>query len=206
YFNSLQSECFLGTFLSDINMVISAPTGSGKTVLFELCILRLLSRYLTPGGKLSLIRGGFKTIYIAPSKALVQEKLRSWKHKFGQSLGVKCIELTGDSEAYNAQDMQETDIILTTPEKFDSVSRRCVKNGGLGFFGDIALLLIDEVHILSESRGAALEAITSRIKMLAHSPELSSCPLANIRFVAVSATIPNIEDLGKNFLIPMTLS
>ncbi|KAK9107308.1 hypothetical protein Syun_023319 [Stephania yunnanensis] len=32
-------------------MVISAPTGSGKTVLFELCILRLLSRFLSQDGK-----------------------------------------------------------------------------------------------------------------------------------------------------------
>ncbi|XP_057813245.2 DExH-box ATP-dependent RNA helicase DExH17 isoform X2 [Cryptomeria japonica] len=183
-------------------MVISAPTGSGKTVLFELCILRLLSRSITPDGKLSFIPGALKTIYVAPSKALVQEKLRYWKQRFGQSLGVKCMELTGDSEAYTARDMQETDIILTTPEKFDSVTRRSIKNGGLTFFGDIALILIDEVHLLSESRGAALEAITSRIKMLAHDPGMSSCPLANIRFVAVSATIPNIEDLAEWLMVP----
>eukprot|EP01018_Ginkgo_biloba_P008824 Gb_17003 [translate_table: standard] len=195
YFNSLQSECFSGTFLSDINMVISAPTGSGKTVLFELCILRLISKYLTPEGKLSFIPGGLKTIYIAPSKALVQEKLRYWKQRFGHSLGVKCLELTGDSDVCTARDMQETDIILTTPEKFDSITRRCIKNGGLSFFGDIALLLIDEVHLLSDPRGAALEAVISRIKMLAQTPEMKSCPLANVRFVAVSATIPNIEDL-----------
>uniref|UniRef100_A0A7N0TP65 DEAD/DEAH-box helicase domain-containing protein n=1 Tax=Kalanchoe fedtschenkoi TaxID=63787 RepID=A0A7N0TP65_KALFE len=54
-------------------------------------------------------------IYIAPSKALVQEKLRDWSQKFG-SWGVSCLELTGDNEAYNMRNIQEADIILTTPE------------------------------------------------------------------------------------------
>lgn len=54
-------------------------------------------------------------IYIAPSKALIQEKLRDWNQKFGH-LGIKCLELTGDNESYNLRNIQEADIILTTPE------------------------------------------------------------------------------------------
>ena len=76
------------------------------------------------------------------------------------------------------------------------MSRHGINEGGLSFFSDIALVLIDEVHLLSDPRGATLEAIVSRIKMLSHSPKLKSSCLANVRFVAVSATIPNIEDLG----------
>jgi ATP-dependent DNA helicase HFM1/MER3 len=45
-----------------VNMVVSAPTGSGKTVLFELCILRLLSRFLTPEWRFSLVKGTLKTV------------------------------------------------------------------------------------------------------------------------------------------------
>jgi ATP-dependent DNA helicase HFM1/MER3 len=62
YFNSLQSECFHVCFFSDVNMVISAPTGSGKTVLFELCILRLLSRFLSPDWRFNLNKGTLKTV------------------------------------------------------------------------------------------------------------------------------------------------
>lgn len=54
-------------------------------------------------------------IYIAPSKALVQEKLRDWSQKFG-SWGINCLELTGDNEYYSTRNIQEADIILTTPE------------------------------------------------------------------------------------------
>uniref|UniRef100_A0ACD5XKN8 Uncharacterized protein n=1 Tax=Avena sativa TaxID=4498 RepID=A0ACD5XKN8_AVESA len=195
YFNSLQSECFPVCFLSDVNMVVSAPTGSGKTVLFELCILRLLSRFLTSESRFSLVKGTLKTIYIAPMKALVQEKMRDWKAKLG-SLGINCLEMTGDSEFYNKKVIHDSDLILTTPEKFDSMSRNGIRDGGLGFFGDIALVLIDEVHLLNDPRGASLEGVVSRIKMLSRLGHMKSAPLANVRFIAVSATISNAEDIG----------
>lgn len=67
---------------------------------------------------------------------------------------------------------------------------------GISFFADISLMLIDEVHLLSDPRGASLEAIVSRMKMLSRFPEMRNCPISQIRFVAVSATIPNIEDIG----------
>lgn len=50
YFNSIQSDCFNAIMHSDISMVVAAPTGAGKTVLLELAILRLLTRYITPAG------------------------------------------------------------------------------------------------------------------------------------------------------------
>ncbi|KAJ4960261.1 hypothetical protein NE237_020171 [Protea cynaroides] len=201
YFNSLQSECFPACFCSDVNMVISAPTGSGKTVLFELCILRLLSRFLSQEGNFIHIKGILKTVYIAPSKALVQEKVRDWDQKLG-SWGINCLELTGDNDSYNIRNIQEADIILTTPE-FDAVTRYHIRDGGLSFFSDIALVLIDEVHLLNDPRGAALEAIVSRIKMLSRNPEMKSSPLSNVRFLAVSATIPNIEDLAEWLMVPV---
>jgi len=43
-------------------MVISAPTGSGKTVLFELCILRLLSRFISAEGIFVHVKGSLKTV------------------------------------------------------------------------------------------------------------------------------------------------
>lgn len=40
-FNTVQSHC-LEAYQESINMVVSAPTGSGKTVIFEMAICRLL--------------------------------------------------------------------------------------------------------------------------------------------------------------------
>lgn len=41
--------------------------------------------------------------------------------------------------------LDSASIICTTPEKFDSVTRRLNEGGGVTFFGDISLVLIDEV-------------------------------------------------------------
>lgn len=45
---------------------------------------------------------------------------------------------------------------------------------------------IDEVHLLAEERGSTLEVVVARMKRNANTT----------RFIAVSATVPNIEDVG----------
>ncbi len=50
----------------------------------------------------------------------------------------------------------------------------------------VKLFLIDEVHILKEDRGACLEAVVSRMKSIG----------SDVRFVALSATVPNSEDIA----------
>jgi hypothetical protein len=66
-------------------MVVSAPTGSGKTVLFELCILRLLSRFLTPEWRFSLVKGTLKTVcadYLFSNKAGLILGVEDTNHHF----------------------------------------------------------------------------------------------------------------------------
>jgi ATP-dependent DNA helicase HFM1/MER3 len=67
---------------------------------------------------------GIWQIYIAPSKALVQEKLRDWNKKLG-SIGIKCLEMTGDNEFYNNKFIYDADIILTTPEVYSRLTFLC---------------------------------------------------------------------------------
>lgn len=47
----------------------------------------------------------------------MQEKMRDWKVKLG-SLGINCLEMTGDSEFFNKKAIQDSDLILTTPEVY----------------------------------------------------------------------------------------
>ena len=51
---------------------------------------------------------------VAPLKALCSEKFQDWKTRFGP-LGVKCVELTGDTEPEDYLDLQDAHIIFTTP-------------------------------------------------------------------------------------------
>ena len=118
--------------------VVSAPTGSGKTALFELALCRLLRQQEKGTAKQ-------RVVYIAPMKALVEQKARDWGEPFAQ-LGLKPLLLTGDVSVRDTQEdlLADADVLLTTPEKFDAMARQQIgrQKGGLGYFSDIALVLI----------------------------------------------------------------
>lgn len=174
FFNAVQSKCFSGIYESNQNFVLSSPTGSGKTVIFELAICRLAE---------ASGNGSYKILYMAPTKSLCAERKRDWATKFAP-LALKCEELTGDSESSSLHNVQSADIIVTTPEKWDSMTRKWKDHEKLVRL--VRLFLIDEVHILNKDRGAALEAVVSRMKSVG----------SDIRFVALSATVPNSQDIA----------
>lgn len=183
-FNAVQSKCFGRVYNSDDNFVLASPTGSGKTAVLELAICRTLLNNDT---------GQYKIIYQAPIKALCSERQRDWQKKFSV-LGLNCVELTGDSDSADLRNVQTADIIITTPEKWDSITRKWKDHEKLMRL--IKLFLIDEVHVLKEDRGATLEAVVSRMKTIGIA----------VRFIALSATVPNSKDvatwLGKNAAEP----
>lgn len=98
--------------------VVAAPTGSGKTGVLELAILRVMSNYIDQRGAFNVNPGAAKIIYLAPIRALVQEKVKQWQESFGNKLGLTCCEMTGDTDMANSINLDSADIICTTPEKF----------------------------------------------------------------------------------------
>uniref|UniRef100_A0A4W5NV21 DNA 3'-5' helicase n=1 Tax=Hucho hucho TaxID=62062 RepID=A0A4W5NV21_9TELE len=169
------------------NFVACAPTGSGKTVLFELAIIRLLMETTEPWRNI-------KAVYMAPIKALCSQRFEDWKKKFGP-LGLSCKELTGDTETDDFFEIQDTNIVMTTPEKWDSMTRKWRDNCLLQL---VRLFLIDEVHVVKDPmRGATLEVVLSRMKAV-HAYRAAENPREDLsmRFVAVSATIPNTKDIA----------
>jgi ATP-dependent DNA helicase HFM1/MER3 len=174
-FNAVQSKSFQTIYHTNDNVVIAAPTGSGKTAILELAIC-----------KLALDRGNqnFKIVYQAPTKALCSEKARDWEKKFGH-MNLKCAELTGDTSQAEMRRVGDASIIVTTPEKWDSITRKWQDHRRL--LQMVELFLIDEVHILKDVRGATLEAVVSRMKTIG----------ANVRFIALSATVPNSDDIAR---------
>ncbi|KAJ4360642.1 ATP-dependent DNA helicase MER3 [Didymosphaeria variabile] len=183
-FNAVQSKCFDAVYKTDNNFVLSSPTGSGKTVVLELAICRAISKTSTDQ---------YKIVYQAPTKALCSERQRDWQNKFGP-LGLDCAEITGDSESADLRNVQSANIIITTPEKWDSITRKWKDHEKLMRL--VKLFLIDEVHLLKEDRGATLEVIVSRMRSIG----------TDVRFVALSATVPNFHDvatwLGKTAAEP----
>ena len=183
--NRIQTKCYPHAFNNDGNMLVCAPTGSGKTNVAMLTMLREIGKHRDEKtGQIDL--DAFKIIYIAPLKALVQEQVGN----FGKRLapyGIKVAELTGDAQLTKAQ-IAETQLIVTTPEKWDVITRKATT---ASYTSLVRLICIDEIHLLHDDRGPVLEAIVSRT---IRKTEQTGDP---VRLVGLSATLPNYRDVAS---------
>lgn len=83
--------------------------------------------------------------------------------------------------------MLHTQIIVTTPEKWDIITR---KSGDRTYTQLVRLLIIDEIHLLHDDRGPVLESVIARtIRQIENTQEM-------VRIVGLSATLPNYEDVA----------
>uniref|UniRef100_A0A8V0ZS65 DNA 3'-5' helicase n=1 Tax=Gallus gallus TaxID=9031 RepID=A0A8V0ZS65_CHICK len=78
---------------------------------------------------------------VAPIKALCSQRFDDWKEKFGP-IGLSCKELTGDTVVDDLFEIHHAHIIITTPEKWDSMTRRWKDNSIVQL---VRLFLIDEI-------------------------------------------------------------
>ena len=183
-FNSVQSRVFHAAFETRENLLVCAPTGAGKTNIAMLTILAEIGRYTRSNGTIDL--NSFKVVYVAPMKALVAEVCGNLRTRL-EAYGLQVRELTGDSHLSKDQ-IKATQVLITTPEKWDIITR---KSGDRTFTELVRLLIIDEVHLLHDSRGPVLEALVARVLRGLDSRS------EEVRLVGLSATLPNYEDVGK---------
>jgi len=168
-FNAMQREALPALLETDHNVVASAPTASGKTALAELAIVKTL-------------RAGGTALFIAPLRALTNEKEREWA-RF-EALGHTVYVVTGERDL-NPRRAERADVLVMTPEKVDSATRK-YRSARYRFITDIDCCVIDEVHLLdSERRGSVLEVTIARLRRLCEP-----------RIVALSATMPNVDDVA----------
>ncbi|KAL7728232.1 hypothetical protein ACLKA6_005645 [Drosophila palustris] len=177
HFNPIQTQIFHCLYHTDNNVLLGAPTGSGKTIVAEIAIFRAIN--LNPK---------CKVVYIAPLKALVKERISDWLQRFERSaLGLKVVELTGDVTP-DIQAIRESQLIVTTPEKWDGISRSWQTRE---YVQHVSLIVIDEIHLLGEDRGPVIEVIVSRTNFI------SSHTGRSIRIVGLSTALANAQDLAN---------
>ena len=168
-FNAMQAETLPAVLDTEENVVVSAPTASGKTAVAEVAICRTLEE-------------GGTALFLAPLRALTNEKEREWE-RF-EELGYSVYVVTGERDL-NPRRAERADVLVMTPEKADSATRKR-DSRRYSFMTDIDCCIIDEVHLLdSEERGSVLEVTISRLRRL-----------CDPRVVALSATMPNVGDVA----------
>ncbi|MBW7954281.1 DEAD/DEAH box helicase [Candidatus Gracilibacteria bacterium] len=159
-----------GLLTEDKNFIIQMPTSAGKTFIAEISILNYLLKF-----------PGKKCIYIAPFKALTNEKEEELNKNLGK-LGFSVSTLSGSYEIDEYQNVlvEESDVLITTPEKIDLLFR-INKN----YFDNISYIVIDEGHLVSEisTRASLLEFLIIRLKI----------KFNNIKILFISAVMPSIN-------------
>jgi len=185
HFNRMQSEAAEKAYKSRDNMYVSAPTGSGKT---EIAILAIIKEYAEKKGRM-------RVVYIAPIKALVKEietKIRS-RLPFAA-----CIADTTDSKV---TEYSKYSVVVTTPEKCDVLTMRKKYVP--------TLLIIDEIQVISEDRGSVLESIVIRMRKNACTRIVAiSGTVPNYMDIGqfIGATPSNTMYFGPGYReVPMTL-
>ncbi|HJH26001.1 MAG TPA: hypothetical protein C5S37_04325 [Methanophagales archaeon] len=128
----------------------------------------------------SILHASGKCLYAVPLNALAYEKYQNFKAKYG---GIAKVGIsTGDYES-SSRYLERYDIVILTFEKLDSLTR--LKPAWLR---QISVVVVDEVHVLGdEKRGPRLEGAMARF--MSFNPR--------VRVIALSATIPNAEELGN---------
>lgn len=97
-------------------------------------------------------------------------------------------ELTGETQA-DLKLLERGQIILSTPEKWDVLSRRWKQRKNVQ---GLALFLADELHLIGGEKGPVLEVVVSRMRYISSQVEGSK-----IRIVGLSSSLANAKDLGE---------
>ena len=139
------------------NVLLSAPTGAGKTLVAEYAIE-------------DAVRRGRRCIYTAPIKALSNQKYRDFRDDPDIDVGL----MTGDVTIHPGAQV----LIMTT-----EILRNAIFEDPRAL-EDVEYVVFDEVHFMDDlERGSVWE------ESLIFAPE-------EIRFLCLSATISNLEQLG----------
>lgn len=172
-FNPIQSK--LAEFVSgDHNIVVEAKTSTGKTVMGEMFMWKVLAE-------------GKKVIYTSPLKALTREKFDSWTKKFGDA-GYKLAMVTGDYRLTDKRikELNEANIILCTSEMLDHRTRNMASEKS-EWIEKAGLLILDEVQLIGmKDRGDKLEAGVMRFTKINN-----AC-----KMVLLSGTMPNSVEIA----------
>ncbi|KAL5009648.1 hypothetical protein ScPMuIL_011953 [Solemya velum] len=178
-----QAECLCtGSVLDGGNLVYSAPTSAGKTMVAELLVLK------------KVLETKRKALFILPFVSVAREKM-FYLQKMFQDVGVRVNGFMGSHSP--AGGFSNVDIAVCTIEKGNSLINRLIEEDKLHTLG---IIVVDELHLIGDPhRGYLLELMLTKVcyassKKIKNNPETNASP---VQIVGMSATLPNLGLLSR---------
>lgn len=164
---------------SDRSVIVTAPTGAGKTVIGMMAVLK------------AILDKGKKAAWLVPQRSLTAEldrELDAWR---GQ--GLKVVALSGET-ATDTQATKDAHLWVATTEKFEALCRSSSMSETIA---EIDTIVVDEIHLLGDpSRGAVLETLLARVGA-------EKLPVRIVGLSATAANAPDVADWLDADLVPI---
>jgi pre-mRNA-splicing helicase BRR2 len=139
-------------------------------------------------------------LYVATKEEIIQSQYNEWNEMFAK-LGKTVMTLTGETSR-DLKILRAADIVLSTAERFDVISRRWSTRTAVQ---NIGLAIIDEIHLIGSEGGAVLEIVVSRLRYMSsqltkdnEEKKEAGKPIKKpLRIVALGGSIANATDVAS---------
>ncbi|XP_072210786.1 DNA polymerase theta [Excalfactoria chinensis] len=181
-----QAECLmLGQVLEGKNLVYSAPTSAGKTLVAELLILK------------RVLETRKKALFILPFVSVAKEK-KCYLQALFQEVDVRVEGYMGSISP--AGRFSSLDVAVCTIERANGLINRLIEENQMDSLG---VVVVDELHMLGDShRGYLLELLLTKVRYITEKAakrkvKTTSPGFGGIQVIGMSATLPNLGLLAS---------
>jgi DEAD/DEAH box helicase domain-containing protein len=168
------------------NIIVSTPTASGKSMIFNLAVLEKI-----------LNKDKAKALYLFPLKALEQDQLKTLA-TFIKGIKNKNIQAgiyDGDTSTYMRQKIRNNvpEVLFTNPDMLHR-GIMAYHDKWRELFENLSFIILDEVHTYRGIFGSHMNQIIRRLKRI--------CALygSSPQFIMLSATINNPKEFGESLI------
>ncbi|MGW7551953.1 DEAD/DEAH box helicase [Streptomyces rimosus] len=161
-----------GALLEGMNVLVSAPTSTGKTMVGELSAMRAVTE-------------GKKAVFLLPTRALVNEQYEKFRCLYG-SLGIRTIRATGELRDHMTELLNgQFELAVFTYEKFIGLLPKRPDLLSVG------VLVIDEIQsLMLPERGPLLETLLTCLRVRDGSTDTP-------QIVGLSAVLGKPDELAR---------
>jgi DEAD/DEAH box helicase domain-containing protein len=163
------------------DLVIVAPTGSGKTEAFAIPIIDEISK--------ERYREGVRAVFTYPTKALSRDQLPKLRY-YTRALGLRVEVFDGDTPKRDRERIieEKPEIVITN---FDSLHLHMMHRTKFSkILRTIRYLVVDEIHTYIGTFGSNVHFIIKRLERL----------VGKLQVIGASATLANPKELAENLL------